>query len=292
MNRRTLLATIGVGLAGGFAGCGGGTGTSPADDTPVGPAGGGTVSPSGGAPFEHPGTLSTTFATNGDYPTDENPADGLPPEFADQPPSPDADPDSFETLSVNDETVRLAPIDVVEQWYRRGEARFVDARGLEQYKESHVYGAVSSPAQRNSEGGGIDGWPSSDRVVTYCRCPHHLSSIRAAGLQKAGFETVFAIDEGFGAWMRRGYPMAGVRFAGDEQASVREWTISGSVDSKYAGEYVWATAGRQYEAAPVQSDGSYRLHLKFTDVSAETPVQVKTPTDTFERPLGEVGSRV
>jgi len=283
---------MGVGLAGGIAGCSGGDGT-PTDETPVGPAGGGgTVSPAGNAPFEHPGTLSTTFVANGDYPTDENPADGRPPEFADRPPSPDVDPSTFETLPVNDETVRLAPIDVVLRWYLRGEARIVDARALSQYERSHVYSAVSSPAQRNSEGGGIEGWAYDDRVVTYCRCPHHLSSIRAAGLQRAGFENVFAIDEGFGVWLDREYPMAGTTFGSENQANVQQWSISGLVDSQHAGEYVWAVANRQYEAAPVRSDGSYELHLTFAGVSSETPVEIRTPADSFRRPLGTVGSRV
>ena len=281
---------MGVGLAAGFAGCSGGDESTPSADGPSG-----DVSSAGSAPFEHPGTLSTTFVTNGDYPATEVPADGYPPEFAQQPPGPDADPSSFETLSVNGETVRLAPIDVVERWYRRGEARIVDARGLEQYEQAHVYGAVSSPAQRDSEGGGIEGWPYADRVVTYCGCPHHLSSIRAAGLQKVGFTEVYALDEGFigreDSWYNRAYPMAGTAFASGNQARVQQWTISGSVDSQYAGEYVWARAGRQYEAAPVQSDGTYQLHLKFRGVSPDTAVEVTTPTASVTRPLGDVGSR-
>jgi rhodanese-related sulfurtransferase len=275
---------MGAGVGAGLAGCAGGDSDTPSGDD--------TSTQTDTAPFEHPGTLSTSFAANGDYPTDDDPADGRPPSFGNQPPRPDADPDSFETLDVNGETVSLAPIGVVEQWYRRGEIRVVDARGLEQYEQAHVYGAVLSPAQRDSVGGGINGWPSDDRVVTYCRCPHHLSSIRAAGLQKAGFEEVYAIDEGFGVWAERSYPMAGTSFGSADQASVEEWSIAGSVDSRYAGEYVWATVDRQYEAAPIGSDGRYKLHLQFTGVSPKTPVRLQTPTGTVERPLGEVGSRV
>lgn len=277
-----------TGVGGGLAGCsGGGSG---------GPSGDGTVSGAGSAPFEHPGTLSTTFVANGEYPTDDDPADGRPPEFADRPPQPDVDTDSFDTLDVNGETVKLAPIDVVEQWYRRGDIRVVDSRGLEQYERAHVYGAVLSSAQPNSKGGGIEGWRFDDRVVTYCGCPHHLSSIRAAGLQKVGFSDVYALDEGFigqeDSWYERSHPMAGTAFDTSSQASVQEWSIAGTVDAQHAGEYVWATVDRQYEAAPVQSDGSYQLHLHFAGVSPDTPVRLQTPTDTVERPLGEVGSRV
>jgi 3-mercaptopyruvate sulfurtransferase SseA len=128
--------------------------------------------------------------------------------------------------------------------------------------------------------------------VTYCGCPHHLSSIRAAGFQKAGYDNVYAIDEGFFEWADRGLPMAGQSVAAGTQASRSEWEITGQTDPAYAGEYVWASAARQSEAAPVQADGRYRLHLRFTGVDAETPVTVRTPARTVERPLDAVGQRL
>jgi len=293
VKRRTYLATT-AGVVGALAGCTGGDatddGTDATETTEETPAG--DTSSAGSAPYEHPGTTDTTFATNGDYPADESPGDGHPPEMPEDPPEPDFDPESFDTTTVDGETVRLAPIDLVQNWYHRGEARFVDARGTPQYEEAHVYGAVLSPAQQGAEGGGIEGWPYADRVVTYCGCPHHLSSIRAAGLQKAGFEEVYALDEGFFEWLNRDLPMAGTSFASDTQASRSEWAITGATDPAYAGKYVWASAARQYEAAPVETDGSYRVHLRFTGVDAETPVEVRTPKETTQRPLGEVGTRL
>jgi rhodanese-related sulfurtransferase len=232
------------------------------------------------------------MAANGDYPADEDPADGYPPVFSDPPESPNADPSTFETITTNGETIRLVPIDVAVAWYERGEARFADARGLYQYEYSHVYGSVLSPAQKKSDGGAIPDWPREDRVVTYCGCPHHLSSLRAAGLQKAGYEEVYAIDEGFGVWSERGYPMAGNTFATGTESSISEWTIEGTVDSQYAGEYAWASADRQYEAAPIDADGGFSLHLKFADVSSETDVQVSTPAFSVTKPLGELASGV
>lgn len=251
----------------------------------------GTPEP-GSAPFEHPGTLDETFVANGDYPSDEAPADGFPPEFPDPPSSPDIDASSLPTKSVNGESVKLAPIDAVVKWYRRAEARFVDARGRNQYTRSHVYGSVLSTAQKASDGGGIDDWATDDRVVTYCGCPHHLSSLRAAGLQKAGYENVYAIDEGYGEWMEQEYPMAGTAFGTESQSAVSEWTIEGVVDDRYAGEYAWAEADRQYEAAPIQGDGGFTLHLKFADVTSETAVRVSTPAFTVTRPLGDLVSGV
>lgn len=290
MRRRNFLTAVGAGALGGLAGCLGdsrdGASSDPTTDEPT------TEVPSGEAPFEHPGTLDETFATNGEFPPDEDPADGRPPAFSDQPEAPDVDVSSFETTEANGETVRLAPVEVVEAWYRRGEARIVDARGLSQYTRAHVYGAVFSAAQRGSTGGAIEGWPTDERVVTYCNCPHHLSSVRAAGLQKAGFEEVYAIDEGFAredGWADHGYPMAGREFREGTRESVSTWSIAGTVDPSLAGEYVWAAAGNQYEAAPVREDGSYELVAHFAGVDATTPVDLATPEETVRRPLGEVG---
>lgn len=287
MQRRKFLAAVGLGVASSVAGC-----ASDGADSAAGSAGTESGTPAMNAPFEHAGTVEARMVANGDYPADDNPANGYPPEFSDPPKSPEADPSSFETITTNEETIRLVPIDVAEAWYRRGEARFVDARGLYQYKHSHIYGSVLSPAQKQSDGGAIPDWGRDERVVTYCGCPHHLSSLRAAGLQKAGYSEVYAIDEGFGVWSDRSYPMAGSAFATDSESSISEWTIEGAVDSQFAGEYAWASADRQYEAVPIDADGGFTLHLKFADVNQETPVQVSTPAFTTTRPLGELATGV
>ncbi|GAB7093231.1 hypothetical protein JCM30237_03830 [Halolamina litorea] len=279
MDRRAFLAALGVASTTAVAGC-----ASSGVDTAAPGSGEGTPT---GAPFEHPGTLDETFVTNGDYPDDSDPADGLPPAFPDPPDAPGIDTAALATLSVNDETVRLLPIDAARAWYLRGSARFVDARGLTQYTRSHLYGSVLSSAQQGSTGGGIDGWGTDERVVAYCGCPHHLSSVRAAGLQKAGFTDVYVIDEGFREWVDRGYPMAGTAFGDGGSAAVSEWRLDGEVDADYAGEYAWASVGRQYEAAPIGDDGAFSIHLRFSGVDAETPVRVSTPAFTRTGPLGE-----
>jgi len=242
------------------------------------------------AAVEHPGTLDATFATNGDYPGDDDPADGFPPTFPDPPASPDVDPSTFETNDTNGESIPLVPIDVVEKWHRRGEARFVDARGVSDYENAHIYGAVSSSAESGSTGGGIEGWSTDARIVTYCGCPHHLSSMRAAGLMKEGYSRVYALDEGFGPWRNRGYPMAGTAFTNGGSADVREWTLEGSVDQQYAGEYAWARAEGSQEAAPIREDGDFTLVVKFADATDRTPVEVSTPEFSVTRALGDLSS--
>ena len=266
MNRRTFLAASTGSLAA-LTGCLGVFGSSTSSN------------------INHPGNLDTQFSTNQSLPADEKPRDGYPPGFGDKPSKRSIDESQFSPLSTNGETVPLVPIDVARYWYQRGEARFVDARGLKQYKAAHIFGAVNSPAVRGSEGGGIGGWSKDDRIVCYCRCPHHLSSVRAAGLMKADFTKVYAIDEGFGAWYENDYPMQGTDFTAPQAA-----VVEGEVAPQYAGENVWATheASGQREAGPIADDGTFSLTLKFYDVDEETPIHVSTPEFDVTRPLGEL----
>lgn len=288
MNRREVLAGAGLAVVGSLVGC---VTRAPAGDgsTPP-PTPDETGTPAPPAPFAHAGGLADPIATNGDFPADEQPADGFPPAFPDSPAAPDVDESTFETRAVNGEAVRLVPIDVAATWYRRSAARFVDARGLPQYAASHVYGSVMSTARLESNGGAIEGWNLADRVVTYCGCPHHLSLLRGAGLQKAGHTRVYALDEGYAEWSIRDYPMAGTRFAPEGDDQVTTWRIRGTLDRASAGEYVLATAADQYEATPVRGDGSFSLRLRLMGVSAETPVRVTTPTESVTRPLGTLAA--
>lgn len=288
MRRRDVLAAAVVGIGGGCSALPRRDERSTPSRTPT--EGREDDPPAQPAPFAHAGTIDEPIATNGDYPPDVDPADGFPPEFQDPPDAPDVDESSFETTEVNEETVPLAPIDVVERWYRRTEARFVDARALPQYEVSHVFGSVMSTARLNSDGGGIDGWPTDDRIVTLCGCPHHLAVLRGAGLKKAGFSRVYALDQGYAEWSIRDYPMAGTRFTEGEPTEVSEWTITGTLDRAYAGEYVLASVDRRLEAAPVRADGSFSLTIRIASATGKTPVRMTTPAGTVTRPLGELAS--
>ncbi|WP_435348462.1 rhodanese-like domain-containing protein [Haloarchaeobius sp. HRN-SO-5] len=185
------------------------------------------------------------------------------------------------TTTVNGETIRLMPVDTTYEWHQDESARFVDARGITQYERSHITGAVSSPA--NTAGSSDDpvmDWPTDTRIVCYCGCPHHLSSIRAAHLQQNGYTDVQVIDEGFFEWVDRGYPVTG-------SASNAYYEITGRTDPAYAGEMVWVrdVARDQLEAAPIRSDGSYTVHVRFSGLTEESVLSLETPTYTLERPL-------
>jgi hypothetical protein len=86
--------------------------------------------------------------------------------------------------------------------------------------------------------------------------------------------------------------MSGTVFNQDNPSSVSEWQLDGTVAAANAGAYAWASHGRQYEASPISSDGEYTLHLKFSDVDADTQIRISTPDYTLVQPVGELAKGV
>ncbi|OLZ42354.1 rhodanese [Natrinema saccharevitans] len=188
--------------------------------------------------------------------------------------------------------VPLVPVEDAYEWFKNDEARFADARGRAQYDEVRIKDAVFSPAE---DAGSIDDdpveeWSTDTRIVTYCRCPHHLSSQRAASLIDAGYERTYAIDEGLGGggnggWIDRGYPIEGSAV----DAEWIEYEIDGTTDSEYAGETVALNQinANRSEIAPIQDDGSYTIPLYFAG-STDSQFRVEAPDYTVEGTLEEL----
>lgn len=216
-------------------------------------------------------------------------ADGYAPDSVESPEPMNADTDSFERKQVEGEAVPLAPIEVTYNWYARQEARFVDARGQGQYEEARIEGAAWSPAPDGRENDPVADWPTDDRIVCYCGCPHHLSSLRASSLISRGYEDVYVIDEGFRAWLDADYPVAG-----SGVASQAAYVIRGRAAARHAGRPVYAVhePSDQREAAFVGDEGIYELTLHFTDLTPDSEIRVDAPDYTVVAPLSELTESV
>jgi len=279
VHRRQYLAALGAAGAGALAGC-------------AGVLGGGD---SGSVDL----TLDPGPSQDDDLPADQDAGDGYPPAFDEHPPEQAVDEGWFEPYDVAgrdvmnaDETVTvtLAPIDVAYYWYARGEARFVDARPRYNYDRAHVYGAVSSPYNTALDGS-VGDWATADRIVCYCRCPHHQSSIRAAELQSAGFERVYVIDEGFEPWLKdRNYPVVGSQV----ESNLEPVPIEGRTDAGDAGATAWARHAPtgQTEATKIGDDGTYGMVLRFADVDADSEITVETPSYEVTGRLADLAAGV
>lgn len=199
-----------------------------------------------------------------------------------------ADPEKYDVSPTGGYDVPLAPVAHVYGSYEKDDDLLVlDARSATAYNQSHIEGAKLSPANAPEFDHPTTGIAKDRRIVTYCTCPHHLSTARAAELYEEGFETVYAIDEGFGAWVENGYPTAG---AGS--AKPVSYTIEGRTDPADAGKQVWLSepeTGQQY-VARITEDGSYEMHFEFYAVDDDTTAILELPSRTVERTLGELSA--
>ena len=193
----------------------------------------------------------------------------------------------YETTTTDGVEVPLAPVDDVYQWYEDDDARFADARGRAQYDAIRIEGAVFSPAPDGREADPVEEWSTDTRIVTYCGCPHHLSSQRAASLIDAGYEHTYAIDEGLGGWAQNGYPLEGSEVDAERQS----YEISGTTSPEYAGEMVTLQQLEEdrREAAPIADDGSYTLQLHYAG-STDSRFRVQAPNYEVEGTLAELTS--
>ncbi|WP_247003545.1 rhodanese-like domain-containing protein [Halosolutus gelatinilyticus] len=217
----------------------------------------------------------------------ETEADGYGPKPDTVPEERSIDTSTYRTQVFQGVEVPLAPINDVFYWYQRRETRVADARQSAQYERAHIAGAPLSPAPDGGSNDPIEEWSTDERIVTYCGCPHHLSGLRAASLINDGYKEVYALDEGFGAWIDRGYPLQG----SDVSADRATYTIRGQSDAAYAGEMVMLEQvdAKRHEAAPIADDGSYTLQLHYGG-STDSRFRVEAPDYTTEGTLEELTS--
>ncbi|MEB3204494.1 MAG: c-type cytochrome [Candidatus Sericytochromatia bacterium] len=101
---------------------------------------------------------------------------------------------------------RFVGVDLAAREMRRG-ARilFVDARPPSDFQAGHIRGAVNLPFYEAPERAGEI--PKGTWVLTYCGCPHAESGEVAEVLRGRGHDRVAVLDEGWGPWKTRGYPV-------------------------------------------------------------------------------------
>jgi rhodanese-related sulfurtransferase len=191
----------------------------------------------------------------------------------------------YETTVTDDVAVPLVPIADAIQWFEDDEAVFADARSQAAFERAHVTDAVLSPAPDGQDGPDpIEAQQTTDtRIVTYCGCPHHLSSMRAASLVRGGYAHTYALDEGFQAWYDRGHPVEGSAV----ETEPPQYSITGRLSGPASDARVWAwhDPSGQREVTPVEADGSFELTLHFYDLTPESPIRLVGPDREVTKPL-------
>jgi len=205
-------------------------------------------------------------------------------------PSPETPDPAYDTVETQGESVPLAPTEDAYEWYQNGDLAIADARSRVAWEQTRIADAVWSPAPsgRDADDPAAE-WETDRRILTYCGCPHHLSSQRAASLIANGYTEVYALDKGIRDWIDKDYPIEGERVA-----QLPTYEIRGRTSADAAGGEVWvhAPGSGQREVATVGPDGEYTVTFHFVEVDAETPLVLETPEYELRAPLGELTERV
>lgn len=102
---------------------------------------------------------------------------------------------------------RYVPIDDVRRAMEKGQRMVIaDARATSDFLVSHVEGAISVPFYETDLA--AEKLPRDVWVLAYCGCPHAASGKLVDRLAAAGFTRLAVMDEGYGPWVERGYPVA------------------------------------------------------------------------------------
>lgn len=193
----------------------------------------------------------------------------------------------YDTLRTDGVNVPLVPMEDAVQWHENGEAIFVDARSRTEFEKARVADAVLSPAPDGRD----DDDPLNDvetetRIVTYCGCPHHLSTLRGASLIQEGYVDTYALEEGFFPWKDVGHPLAGE----EVETTPSLYRIDGQTAPAHAGEFAWVRhePTGQREPSPIREDGTFTIDVRFYELDPESEVRVSTPEGDRLGPINEL----
>jgi rhodanese-related sulfurtransferase len=191
----------------------------------------------------------------------------------------------YETLRTSKVNVPLVPASDAVEWYDDTDVVFVDARSKTAFENARIAGAIHSPAPEGREGSDpVETLDKDTRIVTYCGCPHHLSTLRGADLISDGYEHTYALDEGFFTWQKREHPLAGA----NAEERPKAYQIVGRTDAEHTGRYVWAhhESSGQREPSVIGSDGRFTITVRFFDVEATDEILLSTPNGRLTQSLG------
>lgn len=146
--------------------------------------------------------------------------------------------------------------DLLKKMQRKENVVLIDVRGKVAYDEAHIKGALLKDLPITAETS--KGIPKDAHIVTYCGCPHHLSSIGAEQLTNLGFKDVHVLDEGYVFWKDNKYPLS------KDPSDTKEISISGVLlknkkPFSNVDIFLKHESTGQMEATRTAKDGSYKM---------------------------------
>lgn len=149
--------------------------------------------------------------------------------------------------------------DLLKKMQKKEKVVIVDVRGKGSYDESHIQGAVLKELSITADA--AKSIPKDALIVTYCGCPHHLSSIGAEQLTNLGYKNVKVLDEGFIYWKDHNMPLSKISKSPITQMSVAGFLLKNKKPLANVDIYLRHDKTGQMEATRTNKDGSYKMNF-------------------------------
>lgn len=107
-------------------------------------------------------------------------------------------------------SLEIQTVSEAKKIYDVGKTLFVDARGVDVYKEGHVKGSISLPVDDFHSTGQsfLEKYPASTAIIVYCSGRECEDSHTLAGYFKdLGYTNVRIMIDGYPGWEKGGYPI-------------------------------------------------------------------------------------
>ena len=128
-------------------------------------------------------------------------------------PHPTDDDHGYDVETYEGVDIPIVPIEDALEWHEADLVHFFDARGSEDsHENARIPGSVWSTYPDGDDDDPVDEWESDDPIVVYSneQSEDSLCTMKGSELIEDGFEYVYVMDEGFGEWRSRDYPMEGL----------------------------------------------------------------------------------
>ena len=151
--------------------------------------------------------------------------------------------------------------EVLKSMKTRKNLYIFDVRGKISYDEGHIKTSLSKPLPMDAKN--LVNIPKDAHIITYCGCPHHLSSIAAEQLSKMGYKDVHVLDEGYWYWKDHKYPL---EISASVLAKLTEMSVAGVLmkNGKPLGNtdiYMKHIKSGQLEAEKTDPNGKYKMNF-------------------------------
>jgi len=190
--------------------------------------------------------------------------------------------------------------DLNTRFEQQSEPFIFDVRSSASFEKSHIQSALWVPYGNTEESDlmKITSLGKDSEIVTYCGCPHHLSTLQAKYLKDLGYSNVKVLYDGFWVWKDSGFPTFYTETTQTTMLKFSGKLLSADNSANQTDVFLRHIKSGQLEAARSTVDGTFSFDFHIYDYQPDDKFELMitkldTPVvKTFAPSMSDVDSRI